>query len=95
MVFTVVTACLACMESYLAATADRILEDLLEGSVHLFGYMTTKILPSTDQVDAQGSETLALLKFAGLLVTSLANAAKKYVNRKKLFVTFCQRLLSP
>ena len=95
MVFTVVGACLTCMESYLAATADRILEDLLEGSVHLFGYMTTKILPSMDQLNDQERETMALLKFAGLLVTSLATAAKKYANRKKLFMTFCQRLLSP
>ena len=95
MVFNVVGACLTCIESYLAATADRILEDLLEGSVRLFGYMTTKILPSPDQRDDNDSETLTLLKFAGLLVHSLANAAKKYVNRKKLFSTFCQRLLAP
>ena len=95
MVFTVVSACLTCMESYLAATADRIMEDLLEGSIRLFGYMTTKMLPPANQRDDNESETLTLLKFAGLLVSSLANAAKKYANRKKLFSTFCQRLLAP
>ena len=90
-VTAVVAACLASIDSYVASTADRVVDDLLEGCVRLFRAVAPRAAAAARGDDAAQRE----LKFTSLVVASLASAAKKYTNRKKLYTTFCQRVLPP
>ena len=94
-ILSVVAHCLKCMDC--VDNCDRLVGDFTEGVIYLVSISIKALrssLDSTADIPIDGSAN-NIIQFAIMYTNALASMSRKYSNRKKLYTTFCNRLLGP
>lgn len=89
-ILSVAAACLKCIDS--GDSFEKLVSDFTDGAAFIFG-TSTKAL---DMISKSASNTgclMNIIRFGSMYINTLSSMSRKYSNRKKLYTTFCTRLL--
>lgn len=91
----VVAACLRCMDS--GDNIDKLTNDFTEGAIYIINItiVALRILSASRAKLNSDVFLVNLIQLTSIYVKALSTMSRKFSNRKKLYVTFCSRLLGP
>ena len=91
----VVAACLKCMDS--GDNIDKLTNDFTEGAIYIINIsiVALRILSASRAKLNSDKFLVNLIQLTSIYVKALSTMSRKFSNRKKLYVTFCSRLLGP
>jgi hypothetical protein len=89
----VVAACLKCMDS--GDNIDKLTNDFTEGAIYIINIAIEALKLLSTSKPTNGIFLANLIRLTSIYIKALATMSRKFSNRKKLYVTFCSRLLGP
>ena len=92
---SVAAACLKCMDS--GDNFDKLVSDFTEGAIYILSILTNAIEMNRNQNNCPLKENFIanFIRFATTYVGALSSMSRKHSNKKKLYTSFCTRLLEP
>ena len=92
-ILLVVAACLKCMDS--GDNIDKLTNDFTEGAIYIINISIVALKLLSASTPTNGSFLVNFIRLTSVYIKALATMSRKFSNRKKLYVTFCSRLLGP
>jgi Urb2/Npa2 family len=89
-ILSVAAACLKCIDS--GDNFEKLVADFTDGAAFIFGILT-KALGIISKSLSNIGYLLNIIRFGSMYINTLSSMSRKYSNRKKLYTTFCTRLL--
>ena len=92
-ILLVVTASLKCMDS--GDNIDKLTNDFTEGAIYIINISIVALKLLSTSKPTNGIFLVNYIRLTSIYIKALATMSRKFSNRKKLYVTFCSRLLGP
>jgi Urb2/Npa2 family len=89
-ILSVAAACLKCIDS--GDNFEKLVADFTDGAAFIFG-ISTKALGIISKSSNNTGYLLNIIRFGSMYINTLSSMSRKCSNRKKLYTTFCTRLL--
>ena len=89
-ILTVAAACLKCIDS--GDNFEKLVADFTDGAAFIFGILT-KAVNMLSNSSSNIVYLMNIIRFGSMYISTLSSMSRKYSNRKKLYTTFCTRLL--